>query len=242
MPPIIRSITVLAVFATTFTILQAVGKPAPAEVALRVSFGHGTLDTITSDSFTPPGYPEDDYVNGVENVLAIIQGSGNFRFDTQHDANVAPDRRICIDFGNQFADQGLVVPFSGGNPRQCVIVEQPMLGYSTVDVSIANLTPGQSVQKLTRLAWDDGTYRYRIGYGTNMDMEGDRDSPPVNVTCIAPAAATLPCTTWLLAPSTDGTAALYSYKLTIRKNAVQEGPPVLVGHFKMPFAQTLTRK
>jgi hypothetical protein len=134
------------------------------------------------------------------------------------------------------------VPFSGGNPRQCVNVLQPMHAFATGDVSIASLRYGQSVAKLTRLAWDDGGYRYRVGYGTDMDADGVLDSPAVRVTCIAPGDASAPCSTWVLAPSTDGTAALFRFPLTNKRGNVQEGAAEFIGMFVMPFAQTFQRK
>lgn len=217
------------------------GAKPPADIPLLVSFSNSALDAVTGDGFTAPGY-EAQYANGVENILALIQPSGNFRFGTQADAHRSPLRSVCIDFGTQFSDQGRAVPFSDANPRQCVNVLQPMHAYATGDVSIASLRYGQSVLKLTRVAWDDGGYRYRVGYGTDMNADDALDSPAVRVTCIAPSDAGTPCTTWVLAPSTDGTAALFRFPLTNKRGNVQEGAPEFMGMFVMPFAQTLQRK
>jgi hypothetical protein len=99
------------------------------------------------------------------------------------------------------------------------------------------------VHKLTRFAWDQPGYIYRLGYGTDMDLNGVMDSPDVTVTCIAPSNTSLPCTTWVLAPSTDGTAALFRFALTVgKRGAIVEGPAELVGLYHMPFVQTLTLK
>lgn len=215
-------------------------KPA-ADIPLVLSFSSGATDALTSDGLSAPGYAE-NYAHGLENVLAVIQGSGNLRFGTQAATNAAAIRRMCVDFGTQFGDQGAVVPFVDGNPRQCVNVLQPMHAYLTGDLSIASLPYGQSVAKLTRFGWDDGGYRYRIGYGTDMDMNGVMDSPSVRVTCIAPALSTAPCATWVLTPSTDGTAALFRFKLSTKRGGDQEGAAEFVGTFVLPFAQTFTRK
>jgi hypothetical protein len=228
------------VFVIALSQMLSAGKPI-ADLPLLVSFGHSESDALTSDGFIAPGYA-DDYADGAENVLAIIQGSGNLRFGTQSDETRAALRRLCVDFGDQFAAQGMLVPFAGGNPRQCVHVLQPMHAYPTGDVSIASLRYGQSVEKLTRFAWDDGGYRYRIGYGTDMDMNGVLDSPWVRVTCISAANTTAPCEKWALAPSTDGTAALFRFKLTNKKGIVQEGSPEFIASFVMPFAETFVRK
>ena len=221
-------------------VVVSAGKPSP-DIALLVSFSNTAADALTGDGFLAPGYAA-DYAHGLENILAIIQPSGNFRFGTQSNLNAAATRQMCVDFATQFADLGLLVPFVDGNPRQCVNVLQPMHAYPTGDVSIASLRYGQSVEKLTRFSWDDGSYRYRIGYGTDMDMNGVRDSPAVRVTCIGPADSTAPCATWVLAPSTNGEAALFRFRLTDKRGAVQEGSPEFVAHVVMPFAQTFSRK
>jgi hypothetical protein len=208
------------------------GKPTP-EISLLVTFGSGAADTLRSDGFTAPGY-EADYANGLENVLAILQGTGNFRFSTQNNTRQPVQRRLCFDFGAQS------VPFA---PAQCVSVQQPMHAYPTGNADIQNLRYGQSVQKLTRFAWDDGDVRYRLGYGTDMDMNGIRDSPAVNVTCIAPPNASQPCTTWVLAPETDGTTALFQFALMSGSGKnITEGPAEFIGTYVMPFVQTLTVK
>ena len=235
-----RSVFGVVVLAGCLVDAVIAGKPA-ADVPLLMDFSNTEADTLTSDGFLAPGYSA-AYAHGVENVLAIIQPSGNLRFGTENDLHAPAPRRMCVDFGSQFADQGLVVPFLDGNPRQCVNVLQPMHAYATGDVSIASLRYGQSVEKLTRFAWDDGSYRYRIGYGTDMDMNGVMDSPFVRVTCIAPSVLTSPCSTWVLAPTTDGAAALYRFKLQNKKGSVQEGNPEFVANFVMPFAQTFSRK
>jgi hypothetical protein len=216
------------------------GKPV-SDIPLLLGFSNTEADALTSDGFLAAGYPA-DYADGIENVLAIIQPSGNLRFGTETALNAPSPRRMCVDFGTQFADQGLVAPFLDGNSRQCVKVLQPMHAYPIGDVSIASLRYGQSVEKLTRFAWDDGSYRYRIGYGTDMDMNGVIDSPSVRVTCTAPAVSTEACTTWVLAPTTNGSAVLYRFKLQNKRGIVQEGNPEFVANFVMPFAQTFSRK
>ena len=235
-----RRVLGAAVLAGCLTDALIAGKPV-ADIPLLLGFSNTEADTLTSDGFLAAGYPA-DYADGIENILAIIQPSGNLRFGTENDLRSPATRRMCVDFGSQFADQGLVVPFVDGNSRQCVNVLQPMHAYPTGDVSIASLRYGQSVQKLTRFAWDDGSYRYRIGYGTDMDMNGVDDSPSVRVTCTAPAISTAACTTWVLAPITNGAAVLYRFKLQNRKGMVQEGNPEFVANFVMPFAQTFSRK
>ena len=205
------------------------------EIPLLVSFGTGAGDALKSDSLQAPGF-QADYANGVENVLAILQTTGNFRFFMDGDAQLTPIRSLCFDF----RDQPVVFPAA-----QCVHANQPMLGYADNNVAIQNLRYGQSVRKLTRFTWQDGSsYVYRLGYGTDMDMNGVQDSPSVRVTCTAPADISLPCTTWVLAPETDGTAALFRFALLSGKprGALVEGPAESLGTYLMPFVQTLTIK
>jgi hypothetical protein len=220
--------------ATSMTIASlafAAGKP-PAEISLLLTFGQGASDALRSDGYTAPGVTA-DYANGAENVLAILQTSGNFRFSTEDDTRLAVQRSMCFDFGTQS------VPFA---PAQCVNVLQPMHNYTTNDVAIQSLRYGGTVRKLTRFAWDDGGYRYRLGYGTDMDMDGQQDSPAVNVTCIAPADISKPCSKWVLTPETDGTAALFRFALTQTRKGVVEGPAESVGTYVMPFAETFSLK
>jgi len=234
-----RGVLGAVVLAGCLTDALIAGKPA-ADIPLLLGFSNTEADALTSDGFLAGGYPA-DYAHGIENVLAIIQPSGNLRFSTQNDLRAPAPRRMCVDFGSQFADQGLAAPFGDGNPRQCVKVMQPMHAYASGDVSIATLRYGQSVVKLTRFEWDEGSYRYRLGYGTDLNRDGVIDSPSVRVTCTAPAVSSAACTTWVLAPSTDGAAVLYRFKLQ-KGGSVQEDTGELVANFVMPFAQTFSRK
>ena len=206
----------------------------PREIPLLVSFGTGPADALRSDGFLAPGF-QADYADGLENVLAILQTSGNFRFFMQNDTQLPALRSLCFDFGAQ------LVPFASA---QCVHANQPMHAYPVNDVAIQNLRYGQSVPKLTRFAWQDSSsYIYRLGYGTDMDLNGVQDSPAVRVTCTAPPNTNVPCTTWVLAPETDGTAALFRFALMPgKRGAVVEGSPEWIANYTMAFVQTLVLK
>lgn len=220
------------------TAVLTAGKPA-ADIAVKMNFSAGATDRITSDGLTAPGYL-DAYVDGVENVMAIIQSSGNLRFTTRNETRLAATRRLCIDFADQFAAQGKPVPFADANPRQCVDVMQPMHAYASVDIAIMNLRYGQSVDKLTRFGWEDAGWQYRLGYGTDMNRDGVADAPPVRVTCIAPADTNVACTKWVLAPALNGEAVLYRFPM--KRGTVQESDGELVASVVMPYAQTFQRK
>jgi len=177
--------------------------------------------------------------------LSSVQNSGNYRFTTQNDTRTAATRRMCLDFGTQFVDQLVANPFVDGQSRQCVNVLQPMVSFPTGDVPVQNLWYGQSVRKITRFAWDDGGFKYRLGYGTDMDKNGVEDAPGVRVTCIAPQDATKACTQWLVAPESDGTAALFRFTITYDRRGneiIDEDSPVRVATVVMPFSQTLTKQ
>ena len=236
-PRIKHAIGIVSVFAAAVAGLNA-GKPT-ADIPVRMNFSAGTTDRITTDGLTAPGYA-DAYVDGIENVLAIIQASGNLRFTTHNDTRLAAARRVCIDFGTQFADQGQPVPFADANPRQCVDVMQPMHAFPAGDIPIMNLRYGQSVEKLTRFGWDDAGWHYRLGYGTDMDRDGVNDSPAVRVTCIAPADTNSACTKWVLAPALNGDAVLFRFP--VKRGTVQETEGQLVARVVMPFAQTFQKK
>jgi len=236
-PTIKKAIGVASVLAAAAAGLNA-GKPT-ADIPLKMNLSAGAADRITSDGLTATGYA-DAYVDGVENVMAIIQSSGNFRFTTRNETRLAATRRLCIDFAGQFADQGKPVPFADGNPRQCVDVTQPMHAYASVDIAIMSLRYGQSVDKLTRFGWEDAGWQYRLGYGTDMNRDGVTDAPPVRVTCIAPADTNAACTKWVLAPALNGEAVLYRFP--IKRGTVQESDGELVALVVMPYAETFEKK
>lgn len=225
---------------------RTLAAPPPKDTPVLLTFGKSTTDRLTSDGqvVSVTGRTA-DYANGLQNVLTSAQSTGNYRFTTQNDTRVAATRRMCLDFGTQFEDQLVANPFVDGQSRQCVNVLQPMHSYPTGDVSLQNLHYGQSVRKLTRFAWNDGGFKYRLGYGTDMNQDGVDDAPAVRVTCIAPQDATKACTQWLLAPESDGTAALFRFPLTVDRRGneiVDENSPVRVATVVMPFSQTLTKQ
>jgi hypothetical protein len=238
------SIALAAVAILTLPIGSLTARQKPmAEIPLFVWFGaqaDGGPGGLTSDgrqvSVTLNGVTTTaDYANGSENVQAVLQPSGNFRFNTQVNTKKTAVRHLCVDFGAQL--NGLSMqPLP--NSYQCVTIEQPMHGYATGDVAIQNLSLNQQVLKLTRFAWTESGYRWRIGYGTDMNQDGTLDSSPVAVTCIE-ANSSGTCTTWLMTPSTDGAAALFRF--LIARNG-SEGPAEFVANVTMPFSMKFHRQ
>lgn len=213
----------------------------PSDIPLFVWFGNAAGAGLTSDgrqvAVTINGITTTaDYANGVENVLAVIQGSGNFRLNMQNNTRRLATRSVCVDFGTQLNGVSLQpLPVS----YECVNIEEPMHAYATGDVPIQNLLLNQQVDKLTRFAWTESGYRWRIGYGTDMNQDGILDSPPVVVGCIDAASPAQPCAKWLMTPKDpSGAAALFRFKI-LRSG---EGPAEFVTNVAMPFSMTFTRQ
>ena len=196
-----------------------------------------------------------DYIDGLQNVLATIQGGGNFRFSTESNTRQPLQRLVDVNFGSQTPNPNIPF-FSTGLSDQRVNTVQSMLGYplGSNTAAVAGLHPGQSTQKLVRWDWEEADgYSYRLGYGSDFDRDGVPDSPPVIVSCIEPAGQpTAPCTKWSMAPAaaagyqteaganiTDGTAVYWRAQILKGGN---EGPPELIGYYVMPFSETFTRK
>lgn len=215
----------------------AVAAKPLSDIPVLLWFGNAAGDGITSDGqvVSVNGLVA-DYADGMQNVLTIMQSTGNFRFTTTDNTRKAAQRAACVDFGTQFAGP---LPYGDGGARQCVSILEAMHNYPTGDIALQNLRYGQSVQKLVRFTWIDGGYAYRLGYGSDMDGDGVMDSPPVSVTCIAPQDASQPCSKWLLAPSdAAGTAAFFRFQ-QLRKG---EGPAEFLGTYDMPFSETWVQK
>jgi hypothetical protein len=214
----------------------AAGKPL-RDTPVNLWFGNATGDGVSSDGHTTIANGiSADYIDSIQNVLAIIQSTGNFRFTTQNNTRSAAERLVCLDFGTQYSG---LLPFGNGDAQQCVSVLEAMHNYPTGDVAIQSLRYGQSVQKLVRFTWNDGGFAYRLGYGSDMNLDGVMDSPPVTLTCIAPQNPAVACSRWLLAPSqTTGTAAFFRFELL----KGSEGPSESLGTYSMPFSQTFTLK
>ncbi len=223
----------------------------PVETPLLVWFGNAAGDGLRSDGqqgvVVVGGVTKSaDYANGTQNVLAILQTSGNFRFGMQADTTVAATRSVCVNFGTQL-DSVTTRPLPMSS--ECVNIAEPMHAYPTGDVAIQNLVLGQQVVKLTRFAWDESGYRWRIGYGTDMNQDGVIDSPSVVVTCTEAAVDGKPCTKWLMTPQATqaptGTAVLFRFLIippSKGKPAPTEGPAEFVANVVMPFSMTFTKQ
>lgn len=195
-----------------------------------------------------------DYIDGLQNVTAVIQGGGNFRFLTQSSTRQPVQRTVDVNFGAQ-APNAQIPFFPTGASEDQVNILEAMLGYpiGTTTADIASLHPTQSTAKLVRWGWQADGYYYRLGYGSDFDRDGVPDTPPVIVTCVEPSDdLSAPCTKWTMAPAAaagfhteagdnvaDGTAVYWRAKVLKGGN---EGSPELIGYYVMPFSETFTRK
>jgi hypothetical protein len=242
-----KRLTILAAaFAATVTAIPLwAARPLP-DTPLLVWFGNETGDGLKSDGQhvvvnSGGALVTADYANGIDNVLAVLQNDlGLSRFDMQSEKSKPSIRNVCVDFGTQL-DAVTVRPLPLS--VECVNIEEPMHNYPANDVAMQKLTLNQQVEKLTRFCWNEAGYRWRIGYGTDMNQDGTLDSPPVVVTCIATGGAGQPCTKWLMTPKTTtlpaGRAAFYRFALL---KGGKEGPAEFVADVDMPFSITLAAR
>lgn len=222
--------TALALFLIAVMMLAAgqglvAQKSASRDIPLRITFGTDTgSHRITNDL-------QDEYVDKVDNVLAILYPSGNQGFTTQASTRVAAERSLCFS-GDGFPAAG------------CASVNMVMGVFGNDLTAIQGMTAvGQTVQKLVRFGWTIGTTRYQLGHGTDMNNDDEPDAAPALVTCIAVAASGTGagCTSWTVTPQSP--AALFQASVTIGKGGKTViGPSEYVGHYAMPFQETLRLK
>jgi hypothetical protein len=212
-------------------------KPLP-EVSLYLTFG--VPNGIQSDGQIAPVLNiTADYADGKENVRAFLFPSGNLSFNTHANTAAEATREVC--FGPGVPISLTEDPFpSGCWPMQNQVMGGPLFYSPDWSVNIQTLGLGGSVLRLTRFNWKIGTDTYHLGYGTDMDGNDELDSPEVRVTCTA-ANTQGKCTTWTVAPVGNGTAALFVARQVPGKGGkMTTGPNEYVGHYLMPFVQTLT--
>ena len=254
-----RTLGIVTAAVALSAVVVSAGKPAPTppDIPVNLSFDNGPGQALTSDGQTElissGGQP--DYVDGLHNVLAAI--SGNFRFSTQADTRLGPQRSACLNFGGQYVEG--TVPFGNGSTRQCVNILEAMLAFPIGSGSayIQSLKLCQTLQKTVRWEWQDGGYYYRLGYGSDANQNGTPETPPVTVTCIDAPDASSQCTKWTMTPAVASEYAVESsggvldpnaqtataefWRVKILKRS-QEGPLEFLGYVVMPFTQTLTPK
>jgi hypothetical protein len=198
----------------------------PRDIPLRVTFGTYTVThRITNDR-------PDEYVDQVENVFAILYPSGNQGFNTQADTRVAVMRSLCFSGVDSFPAAG------------CFNTNMVMGVFGNDLTAIQSMTTvGQTAQKLVRFGWTIGSTRYQLGHGTDINLDDEPDAAPAVVTCAAASGSgtSARCTSWTVTP--QGPAALFQALVTVGKGGKTViGPSEYVGHYAMPFEETLTLK
>lgn len=212
--------------------LEAQSRPGGTkDIPLRISYGSVTdLHRITNDDLG-------EYVDQLQNVLAVLYQAGNQGFHTQADTRQPIQRTLCFDVPG-YPAASACSPLA--NVNVVMVGYAGDLVYAASSIAIQSMTRvGQSDTRLVRFNWTAGNYRYRLGYGTDMDSNDTPDAAPALVTCTFTAAGR--CTTWTLTP--QGPGALYQAELIPGKGGkVSEGPNTYVGDYSMPFVETLTLK
>ena len=190
-------LTVMSVASLTLAVSGLMAAAPPREVQLKVTYrdAMGPLpDGVQSDglvSFTGMGA---QYVHGSEdNVLAILQDTGNFRFSTRLDTRKPLRRRLCLNFGTQ------PIPFLAPG---CTDVLIGMHG----DGRVQEMAYGEVLAKRVRLTWNASGYDYHLGYGTDWNIDGTYDTVPLSVSCVSVAQSGASCNGWVM--STTGRASM----------------------------------
>lgn len=211
--------TIVASLSSAVVVAQQ--KDIPIQVTYRNTTG-AVPDGVRSDGLTSFTGAAADYVHGSEdNVLALIQSAGNYRFSTRLATNKPLRRRLCFDFGVQASPLG---------QTYCGDVLIAMLG----DGDIQDMRVGEQLSKRMRHSWTHEGYEYVLGFGTDWDQNGVQDSPPVTATCLSEANAV--CTGWSLETAGGSTLS----RAQVLKRGL--GPVQLVGTYSMPFELQFSRK
>ncbi len=214
-------LTLMSVASLTLAASGLMAAAPPREVQLKVTYrdAMGTLsDGVTSDglvSFTGIGA---QYVHGSDdNVLAILQDTGNFRFSTRLDTRKPLRRRLCLNFGTQ----PITFPAPG-----CTDVLTGMHG----DGRIQEMAYGEVLAKRVRLTWNANGYDYHLGYGTDWNFDGTYDTVPVSVSCASATQSSTSCDGWVM--STTGRASLSREQVL---KGGKHGPTEFLGYYDMNF-------
>ena len=163
---LIRTIVGAGVVIFAFGARILVAGPPPKDTSVLLTFGHTSADRLTSDgaTVTVTGRVA-DYANGLQNVLSVVQGSGNFRFYTQIDARFAVQRRMCLDFGTQVLDQG--PPYRSRTARHVSASTWPSRCTRSPLVTCPFITSGMEVRPQTDMV--------RVGRWWYPYLVGERD-------------------------------------------------------------------
>mgnify|MGYP003389952402 CR=1 FL=1 len=204
----------LCILALTGTI-QAQKPPKGSTTAAATS----VLSDQLNDQVTRIGNDgQGSYLNGVNSVVSIVQGIGNWELDSK----ISSSRRVRIDLGDPVPGTGANAPFSS----QFV----PVRFISKCTTSIFTLAAGQSTSCPLALSitFNNTTYALRSEQANYPGTE------PVTWTCLARDSTK--CIGWQMVPSVvqaDGERKVVMQLL--KPAARQRDPDQLLGRFYMSF-------
>jgi len=189
---------------------------SPATSVLMDSL-EGSVTRVGNDGLGP-------YLNGVNSVVSIVQGIGNWEMDT----NPSSLRRVRVDLGDP-------VPNSGANPPfQAAFV--PLRFISKCTTSIFTLAVNQSIPCPLAI----GAMNYNgTKYALRAEPANYPGTEPVTWTCLARNSTK--CVSWRMTPSVvqaDGQRKIVM-QLLIPASRPRD-PDVLLGRFYISFDLGLT--
>lgn len=196
---------------STGALSAAANKPSgtPLAAVFRDALGDG----VTSDARIRPGDPT--YIDGVDDVEAVILDNGNFRVS----AKSPSPRKLCIDFGTQSSPPELGQPVCDNGYQAS--------GSPDLAGGLPALAVGQTMTSGSQVTWVTAGFNWFLRFGG--DCAGN--VVPANRVSIT----RLDASTWTV-ESPFGTAILC--KMPVK------GRPVTtyVGDYNMPFQLTLRLK
>lgn len=182
------------------------------------------IDPVSGTVFRVGNDGLGNYRNGVDSVVSVVQGIGNWEMDT----NPSPLRRVRIDLGDP-------VPNSGANPPfQAAFV--PLRFISKCTTNIFTLAANQSIScplAIGAINYNGSTYALRS------EQTNYPGTEPVTWTCLARNSTK--CVSWKMTPSVvqaDGQRKIVMQLLKPASKPNQADQ--LLGRFYMSFDISVT--
>lgn len=160
------------------------------------------------------------YSNGVNSVVSIIQGIGDWELDTK----ASPVRRVYIDFGDP-ASAGAAAPFGSAWVPTRFISKCTDRGFRVRDMAL-----GQTRDCPLATSFDFGGNAYRI----TMNPVNFATTNYVSWTCLATANGR--CTGWVVNPGVvQPSGELKARGQLIKIGTSRKDPDQLLGEFYFSF-------
>lgn len=176
----------------------------------------GTVFRIGSDGLG-------NYLNGVNSVVSIVQGIGNWELD----ANASPLRKVRVDLGDPVPGSGANAPFSAAM--------MPFRFISKCTTDITTLALNQSIPCPLALSMNYNGVIYALRSQTT-NYPGTND---VTWKCLARNSTK--CISWEMTPSAVQADGQRKNVMQLLKPAqTPKGSDVLLGRFYMSFKVNVT--